>query len=319
MPTLRTTIADYLARVRGVRTTPDRIVICTGFQHALHLLAATLHRAGKETMAVESYGFALHREIVRAAGLRTRGLAVDPQGACLEELAEVDAALLTPAHQFPLVSPSPPNAALAFSTGPATPAVWSSRMTMTASSATTACRSGISHPVPTTWRTSAPPARAWHRGYGWPGWSFRRACSTPCSRPNASPALTRARSTNWPSTGSSAVAHTTGTSAAAGCTTGAAATGSSPCWKNTARPTTVTGIAAGLHAVVTLPDLDAAEETAVVAARAERAGLAIHGLSRYREIAADEAHVVLVIGFATPPEHAFPAALHALQRTLSTM
>lgn len=35
---LRTALAEYLARARGVRTGPERIVVCSGFAHALRLL-----------------------------------------------------------------------------------------------------------------------------------------------------------------------------------------------------------------------------------------------------------------------------------------
>ena len=38
---LREALAGYLGRVRGVRATPDRIVICAGFVQSLALLCAT--------------------------------------------------------------------------------------------------------------------------------------------------------------------------------------------------------------------------------------------------------------------------------------
>jgi len=43
-PELREALADYLARVRGVRATADRIVLCSGFTQALGLLAGVLAR-----------------------------------------------------------------------------------------------------------------------------------------------------------------------------------------------------------------------------------------------------------------------------------
>ena len=99
---LRETLASYLARVRGVRTTPDQVVICSGFVQALSLLATTLRRGGARTMAVESYGLDLHRELVRAAGLTTRAVTVDGAGARTDGLGDCGAVLLTPSHQFPL-------------------------------------------------------------------------------------------------------------------------------------------------------------------------------------------------------------------------
>ena len=64
---LRETLASYLARVRGVRATPDQVLICSGFVQALSLLASTLRAGGARTLAMESHGLGLHRELARAA------------------------------------------------------------------------------------------------------------------------------------------------------------------------------------------------------------------------------------------------------------
>ncbi|MEE4421177.1 PLP-dependent aminotransferase family protein [Streptomyces bugieae] len=108
-PELRTVLADYLARARGVRADPDRIVVCTGFMQGLALLARTL---GTGRLAVESYGLDFHRDVITRAGLRTVPLVVDERGARTEDLAGLDdvrAALLTPAHQFPTGVPLHPD------------------------------------------------------------------------------------------------------------------------------------------------------------------------------------------------------------------
>lgn len=96
---LRAALSEYLARARGVRTEPDRIVICSGFAHGLALLAGVL--AGP--VAVESYGLDFHRDLVEEAGPRTVPLTVDSHGARVDELPGTGAraVLLTPAHQFP--------------------------------------------------------------------------------------------------------------------------------------------------------------------------------------------------------------------------
>ncbi|MGW4065559.1 MocR-like pyridoxine biosynthesis transcription factor PdxR [Amycolatopsis sp. NPDC004747] len=100
-PELREALAQYLARARGVRTSPDRIVVCSGFAHALRLLFPAVLRG---PLAVESYGLAFHRSIFAAAGVRTIPLALDEHGARVEDL-DVPAVLLTPAHQFPTGGP----------------------------------------------------------------------------------------------------------------------------------------------------------------------------------------------------------------------
>ena len=73
----------------------------------------------------------------------------------------------------------------------------------------------------------------------------------------------------------------------------------------------VTGIAAGLHAVLELSRTSV--EHAVVA-RASQHGLALDGLERYRagEIDPGDGRAGLVIGYARPPEHAYTTALARL-------
>uniref|UniRef100_UPI00131C5DCB aminotransferase class I/II-fold pyridoxal phosphate-dependent enzyme n=1 Tax=Streptomyces aureus TaxID=193461 RepID=UPI00131C5DCB len=86
----------------------------------------------------------------------------------------------------------------------------------------------------------------------------------------------------------------------------------------------VTGIAAGLHAVLELP---AGTEGAALAATARR-GVAVEGLAPYRHPdAGDPADPAepdgparpdgLVVGYATPPERLYPRALEALCEGLS--
>jgi GntR family transcriptional regulator/MocR family aminotransferase len=101
---LRTALAGYLSRVRGVSAEPERIVICSGFHHGLALTAAALRARGTTAIAVESYGLDLYRALLTGAGLEIPPLTVDNQGARIDELAGlngVGAVLLTPAHQFP--------------------------------------------------------------------------------------------------------------------------------------------------------------------------------------------------------------------------
>ncbi|GAB7186881.1 PLP-dependent aminotransferase family protein [Kitasatospora sp. Ki12] len=112
---LRTVLADYLARARGVRTDPDRIVICSGFAHALRLLfdgaRPVLPPAENGPLAVEAYGLGFHRGLLAAAGVTAVPLPIDEQGALVDELArhrDVRTALLTPAHQFPTGGPLHP-------------------------------------------------------------------------------------------------------------------------------------------------------------------------------------------------------------------
>ncbi|MFI0511542.1 GntR family transcriptional regulator/MocR family aminotransferase [Streptomyces canus] len=99
---LRTALAEYLSRARGVRADPERIVVCAGFSQGLRLLGAVLRARGARTVAVESYGLDVHWNLLAAAGLRTVPLPFDERGTDPGELTGQDAVLLTPAHQFPM-------------------------------------------------------------------------------------------------------------------------------------------------------------------------------------------------------------------------
>ncbi|MFD3679536.1 PLP-dependent aminotransferase family protein [Streptomyces sp. NPDC058613] len=99
---LREALAGYLARARGVYADPERIVLCGGFAHALALLARMLRARRVREVAVEGYGLDIHRNLLERAGLRTRPLGVDADGARTGGLTSgPGAVLLTPAHQFP--------------------------------------------------------------------------------------------------------------------------------------------------------------------------------------------------------------------------
>ncbi|WP_052863775.1 MocR-like pyridoxine biosynthesis transcription factor PdxR [Streptomyces niger] len=111
-PELRTVLADYLARARGVHAHPDRIVLCAGFMQGLALLARLLRQAGAREAAVESYGLPFHRDVLDRAGLRPVPLPVDAHGARTDTLtgrSGTGAVLLTPAHQFPTGVPLHPD------------------------------------------------------------------------------------------------------------------------------------------------------------------------------------------------------------------
>ena len=74
----------------------------------------------------------------------------------------------------------------------------------------------------------------------------------------------------------------------------------------------VTGIDAGLHAVV---ELD--EDEGDVVERARRADLVVEGLDAYR-FGPIERGPALVVGYGTPPEHAFDGALGRLRERAPT-
>ncbi|MDV7217805.1 aminotransferase-like domain-containing protein, partial [Streptomyces prunicolor] len=99
---LRTALAAYLSRARGVRADPEHILISAGISNGLRLIGTALRARGSRAIAVESYGLTAHWQILAEAGLRTRPLPFDQLGTNPAQLTDEPAVLLTPAHQFPM-------------------------------------------------------------------------------------------------------------------------------------------------------------------------------------------------------------------------
>lgn len=98
---LRDTLADYLGRVRGVRTSPETIVITAGVRHGVELLTRVF--GPRRPIAVEAYGLFIFRDAISALGSSTVPIGLDDHGAVVGDLDEHDvpAVLLTPAHHNP--------------------------------------------------------------------------------------------------------------------------------------------------------------------------------------------------------------------------
>jgi GntR family transcriptional regulator / MocR family aminotransferase len=113
---LRHALAGHLRRVRGVVADPEAIVVCSGAAQGFFLIARALDGA---RIAVEDPGLPAHRAILAAQGARLVALPVDERGACVDRLAAlggrkgaIGAVLVTPAHQSPTgVALAPPRRA----------------------------------------------------------------------------------------------------------------------------------------------------------------------------------------------------------------
>jgi len=105
---LRTELASWLARTRGLRAEPDDIIVVTGVAQALALLAQALIRGpGREgatrEIGVEDPGSRGSRDEFAYWGLRPVPIGVDDHGLIVDQLVRTSlrTVLLTPAHQFP--------------------------------------------------------------------------------------------------------------------------------------------------------------------------------------------------------------------------
>jgi GntR family transcriptional regulator/MocR family aminotransferase len=100
---LRTVLAGWLTRTRGLRATPGDIVIVTGVAQALALLGQVLRARGTTRIAVEDPGSRGARLQLAHWGLEPVPIPVDEHGLQVDVLVRsgLAAAVLTPAHQFP--------------------------------------------------------------------------------------------------------------------------------------------------------------------------------------------------------------------------
>ena len=100
---LRSALADYLGRVRGVIADPEQVVVTSGYSQGQGLVCRALAAAGAKRIAFENPSHPEQRHIAALAGLEIVPVGVDEAGVRVEELeqAGVDAVVLTPAHQHP--------------------------------------------------------------------------------------------------------------------------------------------------------------------------------------------------------------------------
>jgi GntR family transcriptional regulator/MocR family aminotransferase len=103
LPELREALAELLARRRGVAADPDQVVVCSGVAQAHTLLGLVLHGRGERAMAVEDPGSPEHTGLLAATGLTAVPVPVDEEGLSITALAAsgVRSAVVTPCHQFP--------------------------------------------------------------------------------------------------------------------------------------------------------------------------------------------------------------------------
>ena len=100
---LRSALADYLGRVRGVVADPEHIVVTSGYTQGLGLVCRALAAAGAKRIALEDPSNPEDGLVAAHAGLQPVPIGVDDAGTRVDELqrADADAVVLTPAHQHP--------------------------------------------------------------------------------------------------------------------------------------------------------------------------------------------------------------------------
>ncbi|HKP19190.1 MAG TPA: PLP-dependent aminotransferase family protein [Gaiellaceae bacterium] len=98
---LRSQLAPFLARTRGVLADADRTGIFSGATHALLVLGAVIRAAGAVRVGVEDPCHRWRARVLAASGLEVVGVPVDEHGVRVDALGDVDAVLVSPDHNFP--------------------------------------------------------------------------------------------------------------------------------------------------------------------------------------------------------------------------
>ncbi|WP_344239390.1 PLP-dependent aminotransferase family protein [Kribbella hippodromi] len=100
---LRTSLADYLNRVRGTAARPENLLICNGFAQGSRLLLQVLVGLGRRRLALEDPSDNDLKDVARAAGMEVVGVPMLPSGIDVDALEQsgADVVLVTAAHQFP--------------------------------------------------------------------------------------------------------------------------------------------------------------------------------------------------------------------------
>jgi GntR family transcriptional regulator / MocR family aminotransferase len=98
---LRSALADYLGRVRGVVADADRVIVTSGYSQGLALVCRALAGRGGRAVAIEDPSNIEQRAIVARAGLEPVPVPVDDGGVVVDALGRADAVVVTPAHQHP--------------------------------------------------------------------------------------------------------------------------------------------------------------------------------------------------------------------------
>ncbi|MCK4868750.1 MAG: PLP-dependent aminotransferase family protein, partial [Alphaproteobacteria bacterium] len=102
---LREAVADYLRKVRALDCGADQVMITSGAQHALDLIARLLLNPG-DSVWMEDPSYRGARAALAAAGAHAIPVPVDGDGFDAARAADIApdarAAMVTPSHQFPL-------------------------------------------------------------------------------------------------------------------------------------------------------------------------------------------------------------------------
>ncbi|WP_078412734.1 MocR-like pyridoxine biosynthesis transcription factor PdxR [Priestia abyssalis] len=99
---LRKEIAAYLYQARGVDCSPEQIIITSGTQHSLNLLCETVFK-NYDHFAIENPGYDRARYVFENHGFRVTPISLDKDGLSIKHLrtSRANIVYVTPSHQYP--------------------------------------------------------------------------------------------------------------------------------------------------------------------------------------------------------------------------
>jgi GntR family transcriptional regulator / MocR family aminotransferase len=100
---LRQEISNYLLQSRGVRSTPEQILITAGTQTSIELICQLLALRGN-TVAMEEPGYSGVRSVLEDQGCFIDPVPLEKDGLSVDhiQIGKAKAVYLTPSHQFPI-------------------------------------------------------------------------------------------------------------------------------------------------------------------------------------------------------------------------
>jgi GntR family transcriptional regulator/MocR family aminotransferase len=101
---LRVALAEHLGRVRAAAAEPSGILVTAGYQQGLRIFCQLVKERGGSRVAVEDPGFPIAGWAIEAEGLEVVPVPIDDDGIDVDALAAAapDAVVVTPAHELPL-------------------------------------------------------------------------------------------------------------------------------------------------------------------------------------------------------------------------
>jgi GntR family transcriptional regulator / MocR family aminotransferase len=99
---LRQAISHHIALSRGVAADPDSVIVTSGTQQAIDLIARGLTGPG-DHVAVEDPGYEPVRRLFQSLRVRATGVPVDRHSIVIEQIpADARVVYVTPSHRYPL-------------------------------------------------------------------------------------------------------------------------------------------------------------------------------------------------------------------------